>query len=248
MFEKERQRWDAIRTVGDFFKFIEDPDLDVMTFMIEICDLSKSGWWIVGNVDFDVDVKSILERDPQIKTTDVSTITRIPCEEKHHAKFGYTNGYDRFVAGKELQGIVESLGFEPGYNAVINNQPPAGLLHRHSDYITTYMYEKDKNGEFLNMDKPYDKTLRQPSGTKPIYRCFVALDDWHAGQLVYFEPKIWTHWKKGDVMFFDWRNTPHSSANTGLHNRPLLKITGCLKDDSHVLNSRSTGARKQFVA
>jgi len=247
MFEKERQRWDSISTVGDFFKFIEDPELDVMTFMIELCDLEKSGWWIVGNVKFNIAVEDILKSKPQIKATDVSTITRIPCEEKHHDLYGYTNGYDRFVAEGELNKIVEALGFEPGYNAVINNQPPAGLLHRHSDYITTYMYEKNEKGEFTSMDKPYDKSLRQPEGSKPIYRCFVALDNWYPGQIVYFEPALWTHWKKGDVMFFDWRNTPHSSANTGLHQRPLLKITGTLKDSLYVDQARGTDKRKQFT-
>lgn len=247
-FSKEQKSWNSINTVKDFFKFIEDPELDVRNFMLEICDLSKSGWWIIGNVNFDIDVQSIIKAKPQIKASDVSTITRIPCEQKHHDKFGYTNGYDRFVAQGELNKIVEALGFEPGYHAVINNQPPAGVLHRHSDYITTYMYARNDEGEFENMDKPYDKILRQPKGSKPIYRCFVALDDWHPGQIVYFEPNFWTHWKKGDVMFFDWRNTPHSSANTGDHQRPLLKITGYLKNDKHILESRHTGEKKQYSA
>ena len=247
MFEKERKRWNAIKTVRDYFDFIEDPELEVHTFMFENCDTSKSGWWIVGNVEFDIDVKSIIAEDPQIKAKDVSTITRIPCEERHHDKFGYTNGYDRFVVKGDLDKVVQALGFEPGYQAVINNQPPAGLLHRHTDYISTYMYFKDENGHSMSMDDEYDIKLRQPKGTKEIWRCFVALDDWHPGQIVYFEPKFWTHWKKGDVMFFDWRNTPHSSANTGLEQRPLLKITGTLKDSTYVTESRQTSKHTQFT-
>ena len=71
MFEKERERWNAIKTVRDYFDFIEDPELEVHTFMFENCDTSKSGWWIVGNVEFDIDVKSIIAEDPQIKAKDV---------------------------------------------------------------------------------------------------------------------------------------------------------------------------------
>ena len=246
MFEEERARWKAIKTVGDYFKFIEDPDLQVNTFMFENCDLSKSGWWIVGNVKFDIDVKSILLEEIQEgqRAHEISKATRIPCEEIHHAKFGYTNGYHRHAIKGELEKIVEVLGFEPGYQAVINNMPPAGVLHRHTDYITSYMVE---NGKILNPEQEYDIELRQPKGSKSIWRCFVALDDWHPGQLVHFEPNLWEHWKKGDVMFFDWRNTPHSCANTGLKNRPLIKITGYLKDDSYVNESRDHGTKTQWV-
>lgn len=67
-----------------------------------------------------------------------------------------------------------------------------------------------------------------------IYRCFVALEDWQPGQIVNFEPGYWENWKKGDVVFFDWRNTIHSTANTGEHNRPLLKITGTIPNDTYI--------------
>ncbi len=246
MFEKERARWNSIKTVRDYFNFIEDPTLEVHTFMFENCDLSKSGWWIVGNIKFDIDIDAILEQQPlkDQKATEVSKVTRLPSEEIHHEKFGYTNGYDRHIAKGKMTKIVEALGFEANYQAVINNQPPAGVLHRHTDIISSYMYE---GGKIINPDQEYDIELRQPKGARPIWRCFVALDDWHPGQLVYFEPKLWTHWKKGDVMFFDWRNTPHSSANTGLEQRPLLKITGYLKDDSYVINSRESGTKTQWI-
>ena len=63
-----------------------------------------------------------------------------------------------------------------------------------------------------------------------------------------FEPDFWTKWKKGDVLFFDWRNTPHSTANCGTKDRPWLKITGTLKDDSYVLDARDNNNIKTFKA
>ena len=61
-----------------------------------------------------------------------------------------------------------------------------------------------------------------------------------------FEPNFWHGWKKGDVMFFDWQNTPHSTANCGTEDRPLLKITGTLDDDSFVTIARNTGKIKNI--
>ena len=82
MFEKERERWNSIKTVRDYFNFIEDPTLEVHTFMFENCDLSKSGWWIVGNIEFDIDIDAILEQQPlkDQKATEVSKVTRLPTE------------------------------------------------------------------------------------------------------------------------------------------------------------------------
>ena len=53
-------------------------------------------------------------------------------------------------------------------------------------------------------------------------------------------------WKKGDVLFFDWRNTPHSTANCGIDNRPFLKVTGTLNDDTYVTDARDNGTIKKI--
>ena len=52
--------------------------------------------------------------------------------------------------------------------------------------------------------------------------------------------------EKGDVLFFDWRNTPHSTANCGIHNRPFLKITGTVDDDSYIHKSKEKGSIKKI--
>ena len=46
---------------------------------------------------------------------------------------------------------------------------------------------------------------------------------------------------RGDVVFFDWRNTPHSTANCGTHDRPILKITGVIQNDDYVLLAKDDG-------
>ena len=94
----------------------------------------------------------------------------------------------------------------------------------------------------------YDKVLRQPAKLKPIWRCFVALADWCPGQMVNFEPEFWSNWKKGDVVFFDWRHTPHSTANCSSKHRPFLKITGVIDNDEWVLQTKQSNTIKKFIA
>ena len=36
----------------------------------------------------------------------------------------------------------------------------------------------------------------------------------------------WSNWKAGDVMWFDWYDMPHASANASFFARPMLKLTG----------------------
>ena len=166
MLEYEKQKWDNIKKTGDFLDFIEDPKVNIDGWMIHNIDTAKSGFWVAANVNFDFDVKELIEKAPQIAANEVSTVTRLPQEV-------------------------------------------------------------------------------EPAATKPVYRCFVALDDWHPGQIVNFEPDFWSGWKKGDAAFFDWRNTPHTTANSGIENRPFLKITGTIENDSYITESRKSGVVEQ---
>ena len=50
--------------------------------------------------------------------------------------------------------------------------------------------------------------------------------------------KLSTIVKKGDVLFFNWQYTAHSTANAGMHNRPFLKITGEIDEDQFVLDAK----------
>lgn len=231
-FAYEKEKWDAIETVGDFLDFIEDPNADVLGWMSYNVDWSKAGFWIAAQVNFNLDIQSMIEKEPEILSTEVSSKNRVPSEFIHHDKYGYTSGYDRHNINEELAKIVKVLGFEEGYIATINNQPPATLMHRHTDF-GCWNYTQQRSTLF-------DKDKRQPTDAKPVYRCFVALDDWHPGQMIQMEPDFWTGWKKGDVMFFEWKNTPHSTANCGIHNRPILKITGTIKDDSYIHETKKT--------
>ena len=238
MLDYTKKKWEEITKVREFLAFLEDPKADVMELMKTLVDPTKSGFWIAANVKFDIDIAKIINEVPQISHYDISNTTRTPSEIEHHKKFNYTNGYDRHVPTPDVMQIATALGFEEGASCYINNQLPGTLMHRHIDFVGCHTYEQTQDKDFLDLE--YDKEKRQPKGQKEIWRCFVALADWQPGQIVNFEPGFWTKWKKGDALFFDWRNTPHSTANCGIHNRPLLKITGTVRDDKYILEAKET--------
>ena len=115
MLELEKQKWDSIKTVGDFLDFIEDPDADILSWMSHNIDKRLSGFWIGARVKFDIDVDRLVREKPQIGSTEISPITRVPAEVKHHNQYKYGNGYNRHTINDDLAKIVEALGFEKGY-------------------------------------------------------------------------------------------------------------------------------------
>ncbi len=238
-----KEKWNGIDTVKDLLNFIEDPKCDVMGMSSELVDIEKSSFWTAANVSFNFDIQEILKAQPEIKHNQLSETTMVPSELTRHKENNYGNGYDRIKPDPNVLKIVKALGFGDNSSVWVNNQPPGSIMGRHVDFISCFTYENRDNIDNMK----YDKELRQPKGLKTIWRCFVALDDWHPGQIVNFEPNFWTEWKKGDVVFFDWKNTPHATCNGGFHQRPFLKITGVLDDDSWITKSQTTGDIKQIL-
>lgn len=223
----EQDKWNKISTVSDYIHFLEDDSIDWKNLTESFIDPEVGGFWIPANIRNLPDVQDVLGQEPTIKANELNSTTMVASELKIHKDNNYGNGYDRHHPDKRFVKIAQLLGFENA-SVWINNQPPGALMARHVDTISCLVHEKIEEIK----DEPFDCELRQPKNSKPIYRCFVALDDWHPGQIVNFEPQFWSNWKKGDVCFFHWRTTAHSTANTGWHDRPLLKITGTLQNDS----------------
>lgn len=227
-------------TVKEYLDFLTETD-DYMSFTEQYKDLSKSSFWVAANITNIPNIDYILTSKPKIHHSELSTITMLPSEISYHKKHNFSNGYNRHEA-TSLQKIADLLGFV-NPTLCINNQPPGAMMGRHVDTLTGYLFEKLKNPDQVS----FNNELRQPADTPPIYRCFVALDDWYPGQIVSFEPYFWTEWQKGDVAFFDWRYTPHATANLGSHDRPFLKITGALTDNSWVEEARLTKQKRELI-
>lgn len=93
----------------------------------------------------------------------------------------------------------------------IHNQKPGQMFPFHLDAVSKYTELYSIKTEYLQ---------------KKIRRIFVFLEDYSPGQIVMVGNTRIKDWKKGDVLWFDWYNVPHGTANLGRKNRLMLVITG----------------------
>lgn len=114
--------------------------------------------------------------------------------------------FDRLLATgvPEFRKINEYLGMKQ--SAVkFHNQRTGQMIHTHLDN--------------LNMSPEVE-----------FRRFAVMLSDWQLGQVFQLGNAIWSQWKAGDCITWDWKNMPHSSCNMGWWDRPMLQITGIVTD------------------
>jgi hypothetical protein len=80
-------------------------------------------------------------------------------------------------------------------------------------------------GEMLNLH--IDKQFEMNDDYKKVARFFIFLEDWKPGHFVQMGTSF-MQWKRGDLVWFDWKNIPHATANAGWEPRCLIQITGTI--------------------
>jgi hypothetical protein len=80
-------------------------------------------------------------------------------------------------------------------------------------------------GEMLNLH--IDKQYEMNEDPSRVARFFIFLEDWKPGQFLHMGTSF-MQWRRGDLIWFDWRNMPHASANAGWEPRCLIQITGTM--------------------
>ena len=218
---KHLDLYNQIVTVGDFVKLLDDPEFDWTKCMLDLCDYKDGdeAFRVIGHVtgDWSIDTETC---EILAKSNDLSNKYVLESELETLKKFNFDYGYDQLDANEMCHTIVKKLGFT-NYKACINLQHPGSMSSLHADSLSGWL--KDAS---VDLTAPFDKTLKQPAGSKKLHRCFVALSDWQRGWMWQFGNDYWSNWKKGDVVWFDWRNIPHATANAGYSPRPILKISG----------------------
>lgn len=81
----------------------------------------------------------------------------------------------------------------------------------------------------LHLDK-LEKWM--PADPSQVVRYFVQLTDWQPGHFWSFGNYMWSGWRAGDIVTFDWWNVPHSTANAGHVPRATLQLTGIKTADT----------------
>ena len=148
-------------------------------------------------------------------------------------KHGFTKQYqlievtltEMFPELKEIEKLFEFVWGK----ADINYQPTSGQFPRHVDFLTTPFRRAIETDSKLANTKynPYTKTPEGYSMT----RILIALDDWVPGQMFMFENHSWNNWTAGDTINFAWHSCRHSTSNCSYRPRPLMKISGMVRDD-----------------
>ena len=99
-----------------------------------------------------------------------------------------------------LAKIASAIGFTSA-SAQVQMQRPGSLMPRHQDPAA-------------NFANPYR------------IQVLVALAPWEYGQYLFFNNTVVREWSVGDVIYTDFSNVWHSTANMSWHTRPLLQIIG----------------------
>ena len=111
-----------------------------------------------------------------------------------------------------LNSLAEIVGLENAQTN-IQTQYTGMMLHLHIDSLTGLRKNRRDQSSERSDDDEWG-------------RCFVMLEDWAPGHIIQFGNTYVPPWHAGDIIWFDWANIPHSTANTGPWPRSIAKITG----------------------
>ena len=127
-----------------------------------------------------------------------------------------------------FQKINTFLGLEES-TIKFHNQTTGQMLHTHMDNFAGRP-ERENSFKVTDFDENPDI----------IRRFAVMLDDWKLGQIFQLGNANFTQWSAGDCITWEWRDIPHSTANMGWWDRPMLQITGYTTErTSEVMNSNN---------
>tara|TARA_R110000803_G_C11895541_1_gene311463 strand:+ start:87 stop:752 length:666 start_codon:yes stop_codon:yes gene_type:complete len=116
---------------------------------------------------------------------------------------------------KKYQKFISPLGLKDPV-VYIHNQNPGQMTVIHMDTARANNKHLDENG----------KPLTEKQRRERIARLFIMLEDWKPGQIMLMGSRHYMHWKKGDIIYFNWQHLPHGTANFGHDHRPMLFVQG----------------------
>jgi len=97
--------------------------------------------------------------------------------------------------------IPTLLGFTGKSHAQLQMQRPGCNMPKHKDPLDIFV-------------NPYR------------IRVLVMLAPWEYGQYLFFNNTVFREWEVGTIIYTDYSNVWHSTANMSWHTRPVLQITG----------------------
>jgi len=141
----------------------------------------------------------------------VKTATKVLyCDRPEFKDYLYeVKNFDDFPT---LKNIPDIMGFKQGkFTSQIQMQRPGCTMSKHYDPAVIFDSWQDE--------------------IEKCVRVLIALAPWESGQLMGFDDEILTNWKQGDIIYCDFLNTWHFTANCSWHSRPFLQVSGVATDE-----------------
>jgi len=144
---------------------------------------------------------------------------------KNTATFASSHSFDRYQCP---QSIIDRIG------ELLGIRKPMGRMQRQEPGVMAVMHMDDlKVGYIDNFEgnpQPHvitDEDRKVFEGDpNSLVRFLIPLQPSLPGQGFVFKDTVISRWEAGDVIAFDWTKTPHSTYNTSLWARDLIRITG----------------------
>lgn len=117
--------------------------------------------------------------------------------------------------------------------AALGMESPGIILHAQRSGQTLPMH-LDEIGELRKrlIAKGIDDPHEHP---ETIGRFNIMLSDWEPGHFWQFGNASFSQWRAGDIVWHDWFNTPHCTANATFSPRLSLIVTGIVTDKTKAI-------------
>ena len=228
-----QELYDSVDTLQDWINLFQDENVEYDDFLLSISEYKKGDetFRVLGNIggdwEYSPDDKDLVAKFDSVYDNKYVLKSELSTFEKYN----YNYGYDKFAPDELANQIAKSLKCK-NYVCNVNRQPTGCQVNLHVDSLTCWTLDNPDYSHFK-----FDKKLRQPVNHPIMHRVFVALSDWQPGWMWQFGHDHWTEWKKGDVVWFNWRHVPHATANCGYAPRDVLKISGTSSFIDQVLDN-----------
>ena len=135
--------------------------------------------------------------------------------------------------------LAERLGLAQAY-VKIHIQPPGGMVPPHVD--TELAVTQGTDTEYTRLRRVIRKAYKiegygshfqhmpREQQEATLERVFVFLEDHVPGHIMMMQDRVIDTWRRGDVLWFDWRRCQHATSNISRVTRPILQITGVRTD------------------
>jgi hypothetical protein len=161
---------------------------------------------------------AVFDREPPMDLTEFLTVGSV--QESLELNVDYKSNLSTRSIVKADSGhpklwkIIKELGIEDPF-AMIYKQKPGQINWLHLDRVCCHDTIDRSGIDSYELEQDND-----------LVRVLVALEDWQWGHFAQMGNHLWHQWSAGDIVWFDWQNLPHCTANAGHLDRHFLKITG----------------------